>query len=129
MLHTSALLYLSRFWISLWISKVYWWQAIHELLTSYITDREIIPQKKIVLWVYSIATNSRTLKNTKGFPLQQKWILKNLQTMHYELWIRQCAHTSHYSESKELENGKPLLANRPNFKEKKFLNFLEYQYT
>ena len=37
--------------------------------------------------------------------------------------------TSHYYERKELENGKPLLANKPNFKQKKFVNFLEYQYT
>ena len=49
--------------------------------------------------------------------------------MQYELWIHLCANTSQYCESKELENGKPLITNRPNFKEKKFVNFLEYQYT
>lgn len=44
--------------------------------------------------------------------------------MQYELWIHLCANTSQYCGSKELENGKPLLANRPNFKEKNVCEFL-----
>jgi len=44
--------------------------------------------------------------------------------MQYELWVHLCANTSYYCESKELENGKPLLANRPNFKEKNVCKFL-----
>jgi hypothetical protein len=44
--------------------------------------------------------------------------------MQYELWIHLCANTSHYCESKELENGKPLLTNRTNFKEKNVREFL-----
>ena len=90
--------------------------------------RKLSHKKKSFYECIQLLSIQGLVKIQRGFPSTEVSTKKPTDNAIWAVDSSMCS-TSHYYERKELENGKPLLANKPNFKQKKFVNFLEYQYT